>query len=275
VINNLKSREELEQLIVETREARREIARRLHEGRDRLMEMNSFRPRVAERIVSEIRREDTDTTLEEFMLSVFDFYALQVEKIADRTYKLGRAGILADAFPGLPSQGFTITYDRQRALIREDLQFITWDHPLVTGAFDLLLGSEKGNCSADPTGAPGMEAAYVLECVAPLHLHIDRFLPPTPIRVSAEGDSLESLLGEVLVKAERQKTGIVDQARHEMSSQLQREITRLKELKKVNPTVRQAEIDLLVAQRRDLEARIANARVRLDALKIGDNNSPS
>jgi ATP-dependent helicase HepA len=274
VINNLKSREELEQLIVETRDARQEIARRLHEGRDRLMEMNSFRPKVAERIVGEIRREDDATILEDFMLSVFDFYALQVEKIADRTYKLGRAGILSDAFPGLPAQGFTITYDRQRALVREDLQFITWDHPLVTGAFDLLLGSEKGNCSADPIGAPGLEAAYVLECVAPLQLHVDRFLPPTPIRVSAEGDSLESLLEEVLEKAETQTPGIIDRARHEMSSQLQREIARLKELKKVNPSVRQAEIDLLVAQRRDLEAHMANARVRLDSLKIGDIDLP-
>ena len=66
------------------------------------------------------------------------------KKIAERTYKLGRAGILADSFPGLPSGGFTITFDRERALVREDMQFMTWDHPLVTGAFDLLLGSEKG-----------------------------------------------------------------------------------------------------------------------------------
>jgi hypothetical protein len=48
--------------------------------------------------VEEIRHEDADTTLEDFMLSVFDFFALQVEEIADRTYKLGRAGIVADAF---------------------------------------------------------------------------------------------------------------------------------------------------------------------------------
>ncbi len=51
--------------------------------------------------------------LEEFMLSMFEYYALQVEQIAERTYKLGRAGILADAFPGLPSGGFTITFDRR------------------------------------------------------------------------------------------------------------------------------------------------------------------
>src|SRR5439155_934455 len=70
-----------------------------------------------------------------------------VEELAHRTYKLGSAGVLADSFPGLPAEGLTVTCDRKRALAREDIQFLTWDHPLVTGALDLLLGSEKGNSS--------------------------------------------------------------------------------------------------------------------------------
>jgi ATP-dependent helicase HepA len=113
---------------------------------------------------------------------------------------------------------------------------------------------------------------YVLECVAPLHLHIDRFLPPTPIRIRVEGEEVESALEEARDKAEAQVGAIVDQARFEMSSQLQKEIVRLKELKKVNPSVRQAEIDLLVAQRRELEEHMANARIRLDAVRIGEND---
>lgn len=271
VVNNMKSREELERLVLETRAARQEIAMRLHEGRDRLMEMISFRPKVAEKIVEQIRREDADTGLETFMLSMFEYYALHVEQIAERTYKLGRAGILADSFPGLPSGGFTITFDRQRALVREDMQFMTWDHPLVTGAFDLLLGSEKGNCSADPGAVPGLEALYLLECVAPLQLHVDRFLPPTPIRVKLEGEDIESLLEKARDTAQAQVPAIVAQAREEMTSQLQLEITRLKALKKVNPSVRQAEIDLLVEQRREMEEHMANARIRLDAIRLGKN----
>ena len=272
VVNNMKSREELERLVLETRAARQEIAMRLHEGRDRLMEMISFRPKVAEKIVEQIRREDADTGLETFMLSMFEYYALHVEQIAERTYKLGRAGILADSFPGLPSGGFTITFDRQRALVREDMQFMTWDHPLVTGAFDLLLGSEKGNCSADPGAVPGLEALYLLECVAPLQLHVDRFLPPTPIRVKLDGEDIESLLERARDTAQAQVLAIVAQALEEMTSQLQLEITRLKALKKVNPSVRQAEIDLLVEQRREMEDHLANARIRLDAIRLGKND---
>jgi ATP-dependent helicase HepA len=269
VINNLKSREELERLIVESRAVRKEIAARLHEGRDRLMELNSFRPQVAARLVEEIRREDADPALESFLLSVFDYYAVLVEKIAERTYKLGRAGILADAFPGLPPEGFSITFDRHRALAREDMQFMTWDHPLVTGAFDLLLGSEIGNCSTNYSAMPGLEAVYVLESVAPPSLHVDRFLPPTPISVKLEGNDLQRLLETARERAEGEAPALVDHARREMNLQLQREISRLKDLKKVNPSVRKEEIDLLVAQRRDLDEHLSNARIRLDALRIG------
>src|SRR5207302_5553481 len=114
---------------------------------------------------------------------------------------LGSAGVLADSFPALPAEGLTFTCDRQRALVREDVQFLSWDHPLVTGALDLLLGSEKGNSSfavwpdAKKKGLY-LEAIYLLECIAPPHLHVDRFLPPTPVRVLVDhlgndpGDSI-------------------------------------------------------------------------------------
>jgi ATP-dependent helicase HepA len=138
---------DLRHLIEDTSRAHREITRRLQDGRDRLLELNSFRPRVAAAIVSDIRHEDADRALDEFMLSVFDYYSLNVEELAPRTYRLGSAGILTDSFPGIPADGLSVTADRQRALAREDLQFLTWDHPLVTGALDLLLGSEKGNSS--------------------------------------------------------------------------------------------------------------------------------
>jgi ATP-dependent helicase HepA len=272
-INSMRSREDLYVLIEETRLARQEIAERLHEGRDRLIELNSFRPRIAAALVEEIRNEDADTRLEKFMLAVFDFYSIHVEEIASRTYKLGSAGILRDSFPGLPAGGFTVTCDRERALVREDVQFLTWDHPLVTGALDLLLGSEKGNCSlaADEktkSTVPQVESVYVLECIAPEQLQVDRFLPPTPIRVAVEGENLEGMLTQAQELAEKEVPGIVKAARHAMELQLKAEITRLKELKKVNPSVRKQEIDLLVDQQRGLEEHLSNARLRLDAVRV-------
>ncbi|PYS36476.1 MAG: RNA polymerase-binding ATPase, partial [Acidobacteria bacterium] len=131
---------ELERLIEETRQAHREITERLQRGRDRLLELNSFRPKIATKLVGEIQRQDEDQSLDEFMLSVFDHYALNVEELAPRTYKLGSAGVLTDSFPGLPTDGLSVTCDRKWALAHENVQFLTWDHPLVTAALDLLLG---------------------------------------------------------------------------------------------------------------------------------------
>ncbi len=301
------SRAELTQLIVETKAARTEVATRLEQGRDRLLELNSSRPAAAAQLVGEIQRHDADISLDDFMISIFDHYSIHVEELTHRTFQLGSAGVFAESFPGLPTEGLTVTCDRKRALSREDIQFLTWDHPLVTGALDLLLGSEKGNSSFakwpdHKVAGLYLETIYLLECIAPPDLHVDRFLPPTPLRVLVDhrgtdaGHSIsqeifarnlkpaepyalldqaewrEVLLPDLLKKtqtiASSQIGGIVVQARREMNAQLGKEIARLDELQKVNHSVRDEEIELLIQQQRSLDQHLANARLRLDAIRL-------
>ena len=190
----------VEALVAQTRTAAAELSQRLEHGRDRLLELNSFRPAAAERIIQAIRRIDNDSALEKFMLAVFDHFNIQVEELAPGTYRLGSAGVFADAFPGLRAEGLTVTLRRQNALAREDIQFLSWDHPLATAALDLILGGGNGNSSFalwpdSRIRAVCLEAVYLLECVAPPHLHLDRFLPPTPIRVILDhtGNEMGSL----------------------------------------------------------------------------------
>jgi ATP-dependent helicase HepA len=269
-------REEFKQLIEQTHTARAEVAKRLHDGRDRLLELNSFRPEPARRLVREIEQQDDDPALDAFMLAVFEQYAIPVEEIGFRTYRLGAAGALVEAFPGLPADGFTVTCDRDRALQREDIQFLTWDHPLVAGAMDLILASEKGNsCLVRSLGNKSagvvLEAIYVLECIAPGSLHIDRFQPPTPVSVtlSRRGDEpLPDLIERSSDEANRKVPDIIAQARHEMTERLDGEIERLRQLKKVNPSVRSDEIHLLVQQRREMNELLGQSRLRLDALRL-------
>jgi len=111
-----------------------------------------------------------------------------------------------------------------------------------------------------------LEAVYVLECVSPPDLHVDRFLPPTPIRVlvnergaelnselkgirKADGSRIlvqpalsEGLLPRLMEKAQEIAEGriasFIQDARTEMREQLDLEIKRLKDLKKVNRSVR-------------------------------------
>ena len=301
------SRPELTRLIQETRDARTELAHRLEHGRDRLLELNSFRREPALRLAQEIRAQDDDRSLEQFLIAAFDHYTLHVEELSQRTYRLGSAGVFADSFPGLPAEGLTITCDRAQALAREDIQFVTSDHPLVSGALDLILGSELGNSSygvwPDPrTRGMYLEVVYLLECVAPAELHVDRFLPPTPIRIVLDhqgqevgttvdsktlarqlrsGDPFvlldqseirEELLPELLEQvhglARSRIAELVARAQREMQTQLDREIHRLRELQKVNRTVRTEEIEALIRQRDALVEHLKGARLRCDSLRL-------
>jgi len=297
---------ELDDFVRKVRSARDETARRMEAGRDRLLEWNSARPARASGIVDAIRRQDADRTLDDFMLEVFDLFFIEVEEIAPRTYRLGSAGVLVDDFPGLKAEGLTVTRDRARALLREDLQFLTWDHPLASGALDLLLGSERGNCACarweDTSTALILEAVYVLECLAPAALHVDRFLPPTPIRVAVDHRHrnvtevirtadlvapasmagartliarddvreriLPRMLDEAATLAQGQVAGLVEAARASMRDQLNHELLRLQELRRVNRLVRDEEIALLAAERDTLDQHLAAARMRLDAVRL-------
>ncbi|MCI0534851.1 MAG: RNA polymerase-associated protein RapA [Verrucomicrobiales bacterium] len=307
------ARTELEQLIGETRAAALELAARLEKGRDRLLELNSFRFEAVAKLIREIRRQDDAPSLDAFLLAVLDHYNIHFEELSQRTYQLGSAGIFADSFPGVPSEGLTLTCDRMRALAREDIQFLTWDHPLVTGALDLLLGSETGTSSfalwpdAKVVGWY-LEGIFLLECLAPPRLHVDRFLPPTPLRIvvdhrgqdasavwTAEAlarnlkngevrallerpalreDLLPSLLESAQALAKDQASSVVAQARTEMNAQLGHEISRMSELKRTNPNVQAEEIELLLEHQRTLDQHLASARLRLDAVRLIQRGPP-
>lgn len=301
------SRNELARLIAETQSAAEELARRLEQGRDRLLELNSFRQAAADPIVREIRRQDADRSLDDFLLAVFDHYNLHYEELWPRTYRLGSAGVFADSFPGLPAEGLTVTAERSRALVREDLQFLSWDHPLVTAALDLVLGSEQGNSSVahwpdEQFRALYLEAVFVLECIAPPDLQADRFLPPTPLRVlldhtgkdvsaTWEAEALarrikpgdlhalldmpglrENLLPELVARAEtlanERAPKLVLRAQQQMNTELGREIARLSALQRVNPNVRPEEVAALAQQQAALTQHLKTARLRLDAVRL-------
>jgi ATP-dependent helicase HepA len=90
----------------------------------------------------------------------------------------------------LTEDGLTFTVDRQIALAREDMQFMTWEHPAVTASMDMVLSSETGNAAISvikhndlKAGQFLLECLFIVECSAPAELQIGRFLPHTPIRV--------------------------------------------------------------------------------------------
>lgn len=298
---------EFEELIEATTAARSELAERLEKGRDRLLEMNSFRPAVAAKLVDAIEEQDADVTLEEFMLDVFEHFGVHVEEIGPHNYQLNGDGVITEAFPSLPAEGLIATFKRAHAIRREDITFLSWDHPMVTGSIDLLLSSEKGNSSFGCWPSPGdktllFESTYILEAIADSKLHVDRFLAPCPIRIVVNHKTADvsadygaqamarevqkanpyklidspNISREVLPKmhatsleiAEAKAKEIISISLHDMSHLLEHEISRLKTLARVNDHIRPEEIELLSAQYGALKTAIQSARLRLDSVRL-------
>jgi ATP-dependent helicase HepA len=299
-------RDDLQALVSETQAARRELEHRLEQGRDRLLELNSFRADTAREMVEAVAACDRDPTLEEFLLRILDHYGVPVEDLGPHRFKLGSDGVFSDAFPGMPTDGLILTFDRQAALAREDLAFVTWDHPMVSGALDLLLGSPEGSSACVRIAgakAPGLwlETIHVLECVAPLPLHADRFLPATPIRivVDARQNDVTDQAAEVLAKsmvedfpahevtgqpsirqllsglvraaarhAEPRKSDLVQKASEKLHRFFNHELERLRALAAVNPNVRQLEIAGWEEHFAKLRQHVGAARLRLDSVRL-------
>jgi len=298
---------ELAGLLKQTQVARQEIRRRLEQGRDRLLELNSIRPATAQKIISQIQEQDRQPELEDYLLDVLDHFGVHLEELAPHTWQLHPQGITTDSFPAMPAEGMIATCDRRRALGREDVGFLTWDHPMVTGAMELLLGGETGNCVFAVLPAANdrtllLECLFVLEAIAESSLHTDRFLPPTPIRVvishklvdvteafraeaweaSLQKGSpykllenadiarriLPAMIGAATRLAEAQGAKSRQFALEEMNLLLGQEVQRLQMLRQVNDHVRPQEIELAQGQQKELAVALQASRIRLDSLRL-------
>lgn len=296
---------DLTDFLQDSRELRRHVVQKLERGHDRLLELNSHRPETAEAVIETVRRQDADADFEEFFIRLVDHFGMHIEELGNRSYFLLPGNLTTDAFPSLPDDGLTVTFDRTRALARENVGFLTPDHPMVRAALDLLLGSEAGNSSFGiwrGAGTEGLllEAHFVVECVAPATLHADRFLPAVPVRTVVDHTKKDrredaayrhariekgspsrllenagikhklfpSMLSRARQLAEAELAVLAGRATGMARAQLGDEIARLEDLARLNDHVRPEEINALRAQQAALEQALANARLRLDAVRL-------
>lgn len=147
-----------------------------------------------------------------------------------------------------------------------------------------------------------LELIFVLECPAPKALQAGRFLPPTLLRmlVNQELDEVGREFSHEMLNQGRQRLGkntarkIITPLRKRIRAMLEKgeelvesqrleitetalltmqqrytsELDRLTALQRVNPNVREDELDSLRAQQQDLDEHLRAARVRLDGLRL-------
>ncbi|QLF92786.1 RNA polymerase-associated protein RapA [Pseudomonas sp. ABC1] len=187
-------------LLEEARGERERLEAELHNGRDRLLELNSAGGEKGAALVEAIEEQDDQYSLPIYMESLFDAFGIDSEDHSENALILRPSEKMLDAsFPLGDDEAVTITYDRAQALSREDMQFITWEHPMVLGGMDLVVSGSMGNTAvallknkALKPGTVLLELLFVSEVVAPRALQLARFLPPLAIRclLDANGNDL-------------------------------------------------------------------------------------
>lgn len=203
----------LEELLQQTKTQTAVTLDTLQRGRDRLLELNSCNHEKADEIVSCMVEEERRQELSSYMEQVFDQFGVEQEHHSATSVIL-RPGdhMLTHSFPGLSEDGITATFSREVALSREDLHYLTWEHPMVSGSMDMVLSGEFGNtafCTLKlPPLKPGtvlLEAIYVLHCTAPSELQLQRHLPLTTVRIVIDSNNTD--LSRVLTAGHINKLG--------------------------------------------------------------------
>lgn len=280
-----------------------DVSTQLSTGHDRLLELGAPPASQSDELLEAIEAADNDARFERFSLRLFDFLGLDVSDLATRAFLLKHGNRQSESFADIGDEGLSVTFDRTTALSREDLTFLTFDNPIFRDALNQLLDSNSGNASFAklPTTSGKsilLECAFVLEAIAPSRLHLDRFLPPTLLRVIVDhagnaqtkappANLLQPADPRRIVSQESFKTTLfpkmlqaakaiatrasakpTDAAIELASSSITAQITRLKDLSSRNPKLPTSEITELESTLTETTSHLSNARVRLDSIRL-------
>jgi ATP-dependent helicase HepA len=302
--------QETESLIADSAAEASRLRTLLQNGRDALIELNSCRYDVAEALIAGIETEESSSLVRDYMMIAFDILGVEVEDHGEHSDVLRPSEqYQAGHVSGLPEEGLTVTWSRQQALEREDLAFMSWEHPIVTSVMESVTSSGLGKAAlaslsvkALPPGTLLLEALFTVHCPAPEALQLTRYLPVSPLRllVDINGKDLSAALPhnrlndlcsnirrrtaqtivpqirsqvETMVKhVERLSQPHLEPMKQQALGQLEAtfgpEIRRLEALRKVNPAIRDEEIDFFQNQRTVVQEAINHASLALEGIRI-------
>jgi ATP-dependent helicase HepA len=245
------------------------------------------------------------------MADLLDVYGIETDQvtevpgnsvvsfIADRTTD--------ENFPALNGGGKFVTFDRATAIARDDLDFLTWDHPFVRQVMEYFITQGEGQAAVaglSGTGRQGLilETLFLLDLPDGDEALADRFLPAMPIRVVVDhngnpltpGDLpanwesslmpddpgwfleltqlVQEILPDMLDKSQNLARKTAQAHRLEgvakMEKVLTRETDRLVTLSKINPGVSVKEAETVIKAQAHFRSLILNARLRLDGVRL-------
>ncbi|PID27253.1 MAG: RNA polymerase-associated protein RapA [Candidatus Cloacimonadota bacterium] len=197
VILSKPSKKEFNKFIRECKKEVDNLSLLVEKGRDFVLERNSFNKEKAQLIKREIKGL-YKTNIKLFSQEIFKYFGVSFEKLEREIYKFDFQLLNNNEFPigTLKNEYHNFTFDRVTASINENLDFITWDHPIIEETIDLYLLSSIGNSINVMTnlGFEGfaLEASYIFESTAPKSLRLNRYINKNLIRVQVD-HNLKSL----------------------------------------------------------------------------------
>ncbi len=301
---------EIAAFIAKTRELSLQVEDELHRGRDQLLELNSCRTAEAQTLIAQLHELESDDSFWPYMEAMFDCYGVDVEYHSKDCHILWPSeNLRISHFPMLQDDGLTVTVNRDTALAREDMQFLTQEHPMVLSAMDLVLSSETGNAAVSIVKQPRLKAGqfllellFIVECSAPAELQIGRFLPHSPLRIlidqnkkdltaeishesmqetidkiekeqicqflSTQRQHIQEMINAGEHKAKVLMQHLITESSNSMITVMTGEIKRMVRLKKINPGIKEQEIQQLKEMTMLAHESIQEAQLRLDAVRF-------
>ena len=168
-----------------------QMRKKIEKGRDRLLEFNSRNPEKAKEITDEIERIDAEPEMKDLLLDSLQARGLDIEPSAIAGCSVITMGpqIEAGTVPGMPTQAMvaaqsedeeqgsdsislTVTFDRKVAMVHDEVDFVSLEHPLVQGVIDYETSVNHGTvaCSIwQDSGMRGllMQYNFVVELPVP------------------------------------------------------------------------------------------------------------
>ena len=202
----------LQAVIAEAKQTRLGLEAQLQAGRDRLLEYNSCRPRVASRIKDAMVDFDSHNLLPQFVERFLASANVDHSVQRDGSWVIAPidSNEVNEYMESLPlgEDGMSLTFERKLALQREEIDFITHEHPLMRAIYELASTSTFGNTTvgmlksaAMPQGTVLLEINFRVETIAPKVLNLPATLPTQNIRVfmSEQGGDLSSRISAEMI----------------------------------------------------------------------------
>jgi ATP-dependent helicase HepA len=297
------------QFIQDSIERYTEHCQYLKEGHDVLLDLNSFDPEQAQAIMQAITEFTEQHDLDEYINELCHTLQIHHEDLNSTSYYIAPTeNMLLPSFPGLPADGMSYTYQREVALRKNELQFMSWEHPLIESSFDLITNSKLGTSTLINAGLL-QQKTVLIECFFKLDIaahkasEICQYFPLTTFKVILNHDGIDvtekysheqmqmlpnlsvqknhregiknllnQKLADIVTKAKQSANHVAqvyrDQAIANYQTYCQQEIIRLRGLMQVNIHIGPEEIELWEKKQTNLTQRMNSAELTLDAIKI-------